>query len=94
MNVAIESLVGKKVRIRAIKPEGSARILDGLTATAVCSHPFAVNWVMIDLDPNPITPHRRWSIAVDRLVLCETENEQPVRTLSNRAARAPSAPRP
>ena len=72
----VEALIGKRVRIRAMKMEGSARVLDGLTAAAISLHPFALNWVVIELDPNPITPHRKWSIAADRLVVCEADTEE------------------
>jgi hypothetical protein len=64
-----EELVGKRVRIRAVKALGSARLLNGLTGTVVAAHPIASGWVKLDLDENSRTPHRDWSVAVDRLVL-------------------------
>jgi hypothetical protein len=59
---------GERVIIRAIKNEGSARILDGLTAVIVGPHPITPNWFRIQLDPNPITPHRDWTIPASGLV--------------------------
>lgn len=60
--------IGKRVKIRAFKPEGSARLLDGLTGTVLAPHPLAEDWVKIRLDPNPVTPHEEWSVPKDRLV--------------------------
>src|SRR3954453_3007087 len=67
-------LVGKRVRIRAVRDVGSARFLDGLTGTVVAAHPIAFGWVKLDLDENPRTPHRNWSVAADRLVVLNTES--------------------
>jgi hypothetical protein len=69
----VEELVGKRVQIKAIKALGSARLLDGLTGTVVAAHPIASGWVKLDLDENPRTPHREWSVAADRLVLLAQE---------------------
>ncbi|MFL6447652.1 MAG: hypothetical protein ACJ746_08180 [Bryobacteraceae bacterium] len=66
-----EELVGKRVQIRAVKAQGSARLLDGLMGTVIGMHPIARGWVKLDLDQNPRTPHRDWSVATDRLVLVE-----------------------
>jgi hypothetical protein len=63
-----EQLLGKRVQIEAIKPHGSARLLHGLTGTVVALHPIASGWVKVELDENSRTPHREWSVAVDRLV--------------------------
>jgi hypothetical protein len=60
-----------RVQIRAIKEQGSARLLNGLTGTVIGLHPIAFGWVKLDLDPNSITPHRQWSVAIDRLVVVE-----------------------
>jgi len=60
--------VGQKVRIRAIKWVGSARVLNGLTGTVVGTHPIAPDWIRIRLDPNSVTPKLDWSIPADRLV--------------------------
>jgi hypothetical protein len=64
-------LVGKRVQIRAIKNEGSARVLNGLTGIVTATHPIATGWCLIDLDMNHRTVHRSWSIAVDRLVVIQ-----------------------
>jgi len=66
-----EDIVGKRVQIRAVKALGSARLLDGLTGTVVALHPIASGWVKLNLDENSRTPHRDWSVAVDRLVLVD-----------------------
>ena len=63
-----EQLLGKRVQIEAIKPHGSARLLHGLTGTVIALHPIASGWVKVELDENSRTPHRDWSVAVDRLV--------------------------
>jgi hypothetical protein len=63
-----EELVGKRVQIQAIKTLGSARLLHGLTGTVVALHPIASGWVKLELDENSRTPHRDWSVAVDRLI--------------------------
>lgn len=64
-------MVGKRVRICAVKAFGSARLLDGLTGTVVAIHPIASGWVKLELDENSRSPHRDWSVAVDRLVLVD-----------------------
>jgi hypothetical protein len=66
-----DSLVGKRVRIRAIKREGSARRLDGITAVVTGLHPLTPGWYTITLDENPITHLRDWTIPADRLVVLE-----------------------
>jgi hypothetical protein len=58
---------GDRVRIRALKDVGSARLLHGLTGEVVGPHPIAIGWVKVRLDANPISPHREWSVAADRL---------------------------
>jgi hypothetical protein len=63
-----EQLVGKRVQIEAVKPHGSARLLHGLTGIVVALHPIASGWVKLELDENSRTPHRDWSVAVDRLI--------------------------
>jgi hypothetical protein len=73
---SIEELIGKRVKIRAVKAHGSARFLDGLMGTVVGLHPIARGWVKLDLDQNSRTPHRDWSVAVDRLVLVGPEMPQ------------------
>lgn len=65
------SLVGKRVQICAVKEFGSARLLNGLTGTVIGLHPIAFGWVKLELDPNSVTPHHRWSVAVDRLVIID-----------------------
>src|SRR5438067_712112 len=71
-----QKLVGKRVRIRAVKALGSARLLDGLTGTVVAAHPIACGWVKLDLDENTRTPHREWSVAADRLVVVLPETSE------------------
>jgi hypothetical protein len=61
-------LVGKRVMIRAIKNEGSGRLLNGLKATVTALHPIARDWCKIELDQNNVTEQLEWSIAIDRLV--------------------------
>ena len=58
---------GERVRIRALRDIGSARLLDGLTGQIVGPHPVALGWYKINLDPNEITPHSEWSAPRDRL---------------------------
>ncbi|HXF14111.1 MAG TPA: hypothetical protein VN517_13225 [Terriglobales bacterium] len=59
---------GDRVRIRALREIGSARVLNGLTGEVVEPHPIAIGWYKIRLDDNHITPHTVWSIPGDRLV--------------------------
>ena len=70
---AADDLIGRRVKIRAVKAHGSARFLDGLTGTVIAAHPIASGWVKLDLDENSRTPHRDWSVAADRLVLITPE---------------------
>ena len=58
---------GERVRIKALREIGSARLLDGLTGSVVAPHPLARGWYKINLDPNEITPHSDWSAPRDRL---------------------------
>jgi hypothetical protein len=58
---------GTRVRIRCLLQHGSGRLLHGLTATISPDPHIMKGWVHLDLDPNPITPHTRWSIDLDRL---------------------------
>ena len=67
-----EQLVGKRVQIHALATLGSARLLHGLTGTVVALHPIASGWVKLDLDENSRTPHRDWSVAVDRLIAIDS----------------------
>jgi len=66
-----EELVGQRVQIQAVKQHGSARLLHGLTGRVVALHPIASGWVKLDLDENTRTPHRDWSVAVDRLIVID-----------------------
>jgi len=63
------ALVGKKVKIRAMKHFGSVRVLNGLTGTVVAPHPIMPRWVKVHLDPNPVTPHKEWPVPQNRLVV-------------------------
>lgn len=65
----MQHLIGKRVRIQAIKYIGSARLLHGLTGEVIGPHPLADGWVKVLLDKNDVTPHREWSVPVDRLVM-------------------------
>jgi hypothetical protein len=67
------TLIGKKVRIRAVSPYGSARLLDGLTGVVLASHPVAPAWVRVRLDFNLVTYHRDWSIPEDVLIVCDSD---------------------
>jgi hypothetical protein len=64
-------LIGKQIRIRALREIGSARLLNGLTGIVVGRHPVVTGWYRIQLDENSITPHRSWTAPVDRLVVVE-----------------------
>ena len=66
-------LIGKRVRIRAIKREGSARILNGVAAVVTGRHPIAPEWYTIELEENDVTPERRWTIPGNRLIVCDSE---------------------
>ena len=48
---------GERVRIRALKDIGSARLLDGLTGQVLGPHPLARGWYKLHLEPNTITPY-------------------------------------
>src|SRR4051794_35604906 len=72
-----ETLVGRRVRVRAAKEEGSARLLDGLRGLVIAEHPIALNWVVIVLDRNARTDWLNWSIPADRLVLSEDADQIP-----------------
>ena len=67
-NVSTSFQPGDRVRIRALRDMGSARLLDGLTGEIVGPHPIARNWYKVRLDPNQISPHPEWSAPLDRLV--------------------------
>jgi hypothetical protein len=69
-------LIGKRVRIRAIKREGSARRLDGVIAKVIGPHPIAPGWYRIELEENNITPERNWTVPGDRLVLCAADQDE------------------
>ena len=59
---------GDRIRIRAVRDVGSARLLHGLAGEVVGPHPLAPNWYKIRLDPNDISPHPEWSAPLDRLI--------------------------
>jgi hypothetical protein len=72
---------GERVRIRAIRYVGSARLLHGLTGDVVGPHPIAKGWYKIRLDPNKISKYTDWCVPGDRLVpenktLCGRPPEQ------------------
>jgi hypothetical protein len=69
LQIDCATLVGKRVRVRALKAYGSAYFLDGLQGTVIATHAIALNWVIVLLDPNARTPHREWSIPLNRLVV-------------------------
>ena len=64
----MQTLVGKRVRIQTGVQEGSARYLNGLTGKVVAPHPIAADWMKLELDENPVTPHRDWSVPTRWLV--------------------------
>ena len=66
---------GERVRIRALKDIGSARLLDGLTGQVLGPHPLARGWYKLHLDPNTITPYSDWSALRDRLRRMDEKNE-------------------
>jgi hypothetical protein len=70
LQIDCASIVGKRVQVRAVKAHGSARLLDGLQGTVIATHAIALNWAIVVLDPNTRTPHLKWSMPLDRLVLC------------------------
>ena len=59
---------GDRVRIRAIRNVGSARLLHGLTGEIVGPHPIAKDWYKIRLDPNEISKFADWCIPGNRLI--------------------------
>jgi hypothetical protein len=59
---------GDRVRIRAFRNVGSARLLHGVTAEVVGPHPIARGWYKIRLDPNEISKHTDWCVPGDRLI--------------------------
>ena len=59
---------GERVRVRAIRNVGSARLLDGLPGEVVGPHPIAQGWYKIRLDPNRISKYTDWSVPGDRLI--------------------------
>lgn len=59
---------GDRIRIRALRDVGSARLLDGLTGEITEAHPIAIGWYKIRLDNNEINPYCEWSAPGDRLV--------------------------
>ena len=63
------NLIGRQVRVQAVKPEGSARFLHGLVGRVIAEHAIARNWVVVALDPNARTNYREWSIPAERLVV-------------------------
>jgi hypothetical protein len=63
-----------RVQIRAFREVGSAKLLNGLSATVTGKH-FVQGWVYIDVDPNDRTPERRWSIDTTRLVLLDSKDD-------------------
>ena len=73
---------GDRIRIRALRDVGSARLLDGLTGEIVGPHPIARNWYKVRLDPNQISPYLEWSAPLDRLVP-EDHAPEPKRARSN-----------
>jgi hypothetical protein len=60
---------GDRVRIRAVREVGSARLLDGLTGEVLCPHALARGWYKIRLDPNDVTPHQEWPVPGEGLML-------------------------
>jgi len=73
VHCSLHHLIGARVRIQAVKEIGSARLLHGLTGTVIGLHPIAEDWVKVQLDANGVTPHRVWSVPLDRLVMVEEE---------------------
>ena len=70
-----DSLIGKRVCLRAIKQEGSARRLNGVTATVIGPHPITADWFRIELEENTITNEREWTIPADRLIVCDGDKQ-------------------
>jgi hypothetical protein len=66
---------GERVRIRALRDIGNARLLDGLTGSVVGPHPLARDWYKINLDPNEITLHNDWSAPRDGLRRIDEEED-------------------
>jgi hypothetical protein len=62
-------LIGKRARIQVSRRQCSARALNGLTGTIIALHPLVLDWVKIQLDVNPITPHDEWSVPIEQLEL-------------------------
>ena len=62
-------LIGKRARIQLPRHQCSARDLNGLTGTIIALHPLVLDWVKIQLDVNPVTPHEEWPIPIEQLEL-------------------------
>lgn len=58
---------GDRVRIRALRHVGSARLLHGLIGEVIARHPIATGWYKVRLDHNEVTPHALWSVPGERL---------------------------
>jgi hypothetical protein len=69
---AEDSLIGRRVRIKAAKLLGSARVLNGIKATVTGVHPLAHGWYTIELEDNSITTHRQWTIPSECIVPLRT----------------------
>jgi hypothetical protein len=74
---------GDRVRIRAFREIGSARLLDGIGGKIIALHPVATGWFKIRLDPNGVTPHTEWSAPGDRLVPEESPLEEEAPQISS-----------
>ena len=59
---------GDRVRIRAVREHGSARLLHGLTGEVVAPHPIARRWYKLRLDANDVTAHVESSAPDDWLM--------------------------
>jgi hypothetical protein len=62
-------VIGRRVQVRAARPQGSARFLDGLTGTVIAKHPIAPNWVIVALHLNARTHHLEWGIPIESLTM-------------------------
>ena len=64
-NFRLEPLT--RVIVTAIKNEGSARLLHGLTGIVLGDHPIAAGWALVQIDPNERTDKHLWPIPWNRL---------------------------
>lgn len=71
--------VGTRVRVKALRSIGSAALLNGTLGTVIGEHHIARNWIVIRLDPNPLTRETEWPIAAECVEIVEGPDSGPDR---------------